>query len=387
MSGSPTSALSLRTTALTSRIHAARHARGVNSTVVATYAGVFLLIVAMVAIGYRPPQKDSVANAVGPTTGAQSTTQPSVDQIVATGIASDIATQANLPVAANIANLSQSLTKVDQLAQTDSSVISKPQIVQPTASGTAMRTYVAVAGDTVPAIAAKYNLDANTVRWANNLTSDALTPGQKLVLPPVNGVVYTVKSGDTIDSLASKYHSSHELIVSYNNLELSSSLTPGAQVIIPNGTLPTDEQPGYVAPATNNYSPSYSSSYGIDPSVAAASAGNRYAFGNCTWYAYNRRAQLGIPVGSFWGNASTWAAYARAAGYLVDGNPAPGAVMASGGGYAGYGHVAIVESVNSDGSINISEMNAYRWGGGFDRVDHGTISAAEAHSGMYSYIH
>lgn len=375
------------------RTHTRGRRKGINSTVVATYAGVFLLIVAMVAIGYHPPEKDGVANAIAAPSATQNATQPSVDQIVATGIASDIASQADLPVAANIANLSQSLTAESQLAQTDSNVISKPQIVQPTASGTAMRSYVAVAGDTAEAVGAKYNVTAQTIRWANNLNSDALTPGQTLSIPPVNGVVYTVKDGDTVPALASKYSATAELIVSYNNLELNSTLTPGSQIIIPGGVLPTDEQPGYVAPRSSNSGYSYGSASssasfgGIDPTLAGASAGNRYAFGNCTWYAYNRRAQLGMPVGSFWGNASTWPSYARAAGYAVNGTPGVGAVMANGGGYAGYGHVAVVEEVAVGQYVRVSEMNAYRGGGGFDRVDYFNVPWSEAMSGLYTYIH
>jgi len=53
----------------------------------------------------------------------------------------------------------------------------------------------------------------------------------------------------------------------------------------------------------------------------------------------------------------------------------------------GYGHVAIVESVNPGVSITISEMNGYRFGGGFNRVGHGQISWGEATSGYYRYIH
>lgn len=122
----------------------------------------------------------------------------------------------------------------------------------------------------------------------------------------------------------------------------------------------------------------------LDQGTGGWSAGNRYAWGNCTWYAYERRMQLGNPVGSFWGNASTWAYSASAAGYLVDGNPTPGAVMQNGG---GAGHVAIIEAVNPGVSVTISEMNGYRFGGGYARVGHGDISWGEATSGMYRYIH
>ena len=69
---------------------------------------------------------------------------------------------------------------------------------------------------------------------------------------------------------------------------------------------------------------------------------------------------------------------------MVDGTPSAGAIMANGG---GYGHVAIVESVNPGVSVTISEMNGYRWGGGFNRVGRGTLSWSEATSGYYKYIH
>ncbi len=46
-----------------------------------------------------------------------------------------------------------------------------------------------------------------------------------------------------------------------------------------------------------------------------------------------------------------------------------------------YGHVGFVESVNADGSVNVSEMNVAGWG----RVSYRTIPAEEA--GNYSYIY
>jgi len=114
------------------------------------------------------------------------------------------------------------------------------------------------------------------------------------------------------------------------------------------------------------------------------SSGNKYSYGQCTWYAYERRMQLGMPVGGMWGNAYSWGYMAQAAGYQVDGNPSAGAVMQNSG---GYGHVAVVESVNPGVSVTISEMNAYRFGGGWNRVGRGEISWSEATSGYYKYIH
>ena len=367
------------------RVASKRHRRGPKSTTIAAYAGVFLLIMSMVAIGYQPPQKiESVANAAV-TNGnnlAQPTDEPSVDQLVATNVAAGIAERADLPIANNVANLSQSLAAASELAQADNSLISKPQILQPSADGRSVKTYTTVAGDTVQKVSQQFGISAQTIKWANSLNSDALEPGKTLSIPPVDGVIYTVKAGDTVDSIAAKYHADKERLVAFNDLELNAPQA-GKQIIIPGGDLPATERPGYVAPRTGG---SYSGGVAVG-SFMRGSVGNRYAPGNCTWYAYERRAQLGNPVGSFWGNASTWAAYASASGYLVDGNPAAGAVMANGGGYGGFGHVAVVEEVAVGQYVRVSEMNAYRGGGGFNRVSYFNVPWSEATSGMYRYIH
>lgn len=344
----------------------------------ASYVGVFLLVITLVAIGYQPPQKTenvaaNVAPAVGTATG--SVAQPSVDQVIATSVVGDIAERANLPIAPNVAELAVSLSVKSELAQTDDTMISKPQIVQPTAGSRDIKTYTAKAGDSVTAVASQYGISALTLKWANNLTSDALEPGKQLAIPPVDGIVYTVKEGDTVASLASKYGADASRIVTFNDLEIS-GLTKDTRIVIPGGTLPETERPGYVAPRA-----SYSSggnSFGASTSRALASAGNRYAPGNCTWYAYERRMQLGRPIGSFWGNGSAWASSARAAGFTVNNSPAPGAIMQNGG---GYGHVAVVESVDGAGNVTVSEMNY----AGYNVVSSRTLSAGQAAG--YNFIH
>ncbi|MFU0766894.1 CHAP domain-containing protein, partial [Staphylococcus warneri] len=104
---------------------------------------------------------------------------------------------------------------------------------------------------------------------------------------------------------------------------------------------------------------------------------NLYTAGQCTYYVYDR---VGGKVGSTWGNANNWANAAAAAGYTVNNRPAAGAILQTTQG--GYGHVAYVESVNSDGSIRVSEMN---YGHGPGVVTSRTISASQA--GSYNYIH
>lgn len=124
---------------------------------------------------------------------------------------------------------------------------------------------------------------------------------------------------------------------------------------------------------------------GFNPNHEIGDVGNRYAANNCTWWAYERRHQLGLPVGSFFGNGAQWAASAAAMGYWVDNTPRMiGDIMVFQGGQAGslwgYGHVAIVEEIYPDGSVRVSEM-----GSGFP----GYFSSTRVFSDTanYQYIH
>ena len=362
---------------------------------VTSYFGVFLMVMALVAISYQAPQRQAVlASTDMQAAGASVENNPTsaVDKVMATSVAATIAETADMPVSQNVANLSTSLTIESLLAQNDTNTISKPQIVQPSADSRTIQKYTSVAGDTIPTIAQKFNVSAQTIKWANKVSSDAIEPGRELSIPPVDGVIYTVRAGDTIDTIAQRYKADKNYLMTFNDLELTGNPAVGSQIIIPSGQLPTEEQPGYVAPRTTTYSAGVNyGSYGASTASGSArgwgggrSPGNLYGTGQCTFYAFERRLQLGRPIGGQWGNANTWAYSGAVAGFRVDGNPAPGAIMQNGG---GYGHVAIVESVVPGVSVSISEMNGYRWGGGWNRVGYGTISWGEATSGMYKYIH
>lgn len=116
---------------------------------------------------------------------------------------------------------------------------------------------------------------------------------------------------------------------------------------------------------------------------ATGDTGNAYPWGQCTWWAYVRRHQLGLPVGSYFGNGHAWAHSAAMLGYPVDNKPQTGDIIVFQPGQAGasaaYGHVAIVEQVHDNDSITISESNAQGLGVISSRVI--------ANAGQYTYIH
>ncbi len=358
----------------------------IKSSTVAIYASVFVLLVSVIAVGYRAPQQTSESSA--PVANAVTTDQPAVNDVVATDIAATVAQAADLAVAPNVTELAVS-TRVQsefQNTSSDTSTISKPAIVQLSSASRNITTYAVQPGDTVQSVAAKFGLSVETIKWANNLTGDTLAANSNLDILPTNGIAYTVKDGDTIEKLAEKYKADASLITTYNDLELN-GLSAGLKIIIPGGQLPTTERPGYVAPVS--YSSSYYSS-GFVSGVGAWSGSvlsmrifravdsnsGGYAPGNCTAYAYYRRAQLGRPVPSNLGNAYTWATQARAFNYVVNKTPAAGAVIQSGN------HVGVVEEVLPNGDLRITDMNyGYRLYNLAERI----IPASTVHN--YMFIH
>jgi len=96
-----------------------------------------------------------------------------------------------------------------------------------------LQTYTVKSGDTLTGIANHYGISMMTIWWANKLSAkDELKVGQKLVIPPVNGLVVTVKEGDTLDSLAAKYKVEGTDILAVNEIE-DPNLIIGQTLILP----------------------------------------------------------------------------------------------------------------------------------------------------------
>ena len=93
------------------------------------------------------------------------------------------------------------------------------------------------------------------------------------------------------------------------------------------------------------------------PSAKANASGGPFspgAQGNCTWYAYGRMLELGYSstqLSHLSGDANTWYSSALANNISVDTVPAVGSIAQS----DSHDHVAVVESVNNDGTITVSE--------------------------------
>jgi murein DD-endopeptidase MepM/ murein hydrolase activator NlpD len=117
----------------------------------------------------------------------------------------------------------------------DDATLYKPVAVDTSVSDASrlLKSYVVQQGDTLTAIASRFGVSMMTIWWANDLKAkDDLHVGQKLVIPPVSGLVVTVAEGDTLESLAAKYKIDTQSIVEVNDLQ-EPTLVIGQKLILP----------------------------------------------------------------------------------------------------------------------------------------------------------
>lgn len=198
-------------------------------------------------------------------------------------------------------------------------------------------------------------------------------PPVKAEPPKPEPVVYSVVEGDNLSKIGSSYNVEWSRIWAKNTqLTHPDIIHVGDQLTIPQ----PDEALSREIPAAVSLpavTPGVDSSKPLTSPQRAYDSSNTYDYGYCTWYVKNRR---GASIPNSLGNANTWYSRAAAMGMAVGYTPRAGAVGTTTRG--SLGHVVYVESVNSDGSINISEMNAPVFG----QVTYRTASASE-----FSYIY
>jgi murein DD-endopeptidase MepM/ murein hydrolase activator NlpD len=117
----------------------------------------------------------------------------------------------------------------------DDGTLYKPVAVDTSVKSSAgmLDHYTIKQGDTLTGIASRFGVSMMTVWWANKLESkDSLKVGQDLIIPPVNGLIVTVKAGDTVDSLAKDNKITAAEIVEVNELE-DTNLIVGQVLVLP----------------------------------------------------------------------------------------------------------------------------------------------------------
>jgi LysM repeat protein len=215
-------------------------------------------------------------------------------------------------------------------------------------------TYTVGPSDDLKGIAAKFHVSPEEIRWSNpqDLTdTDAVKVGQKLLIPPIAGVVITVQKSDTLQSLAQTWKVQPQTIADFNYLrDPASEIVKGKELVVPGARGPQLQSPdSQLPPATYGWSGIINVGGAFGP-VAL----NHFPYGQCTWYV---ASWVQIP---WMGDAWMWFGNAKSYGWPVGSVPRRGAIMVTWESRY-YGHVAYVDQVYADGSWQIQEMNFLGW--------------------------
>ena len=237
-------------------------------------------------------------------------------------------------------------------------------------------TYTIEAGDTLFAIANQFNVTVDNLKAWNNLSSDLIIAGKTISVAEISATAaVTVEEAPAEEAAAPAEEISAPAVEEVEAAEAApaeSAPAPAAEEVqteeVSAPAVEEVEQPQAATPAASA------------PVTSASNGANYYDWGTCAWYVFEQRSQRGLSAGNMWGNATNWASAAQASGYSVSNSPSVGAIMqapAYTNGAYGLGHVAIVENVNADGSVTVSEM---QFGGGLGSVSTRTLSASQAAS-------
>ena len=144
-------------------------------------------------------------------------------------------------------------------------------------------TYTVQPGDTVSSISDSFGLDQNYIMWNNpevREDPDYLLVGANILVPSVNGLVYTVTLGDTLSDIAAFYQIDVQTITSFGPNELSSpdQVIEGKVLVLPGAVPPPppppptpepviepEPEPVFAPPVVSEPAPRYSSAGFIWP--------------------------------------------------------------------------------------------------------------------------
>lgn len=129
--------------------------------------------------------------------------------------------------------------KLKSLNNLTSNILSIGQrLIISSGSNVPNNVYVVKKGDTLWSIANNFNVSVNDLKNVNNKSNNSLSIGEQLIIPGkstgenVSTTIYTVKSGDNLYSIARRYNVTVNEIKSLNNLS-SNLLSIGQKLSIP----------------------------------------------------------------------------------------------------------------------------------------------------------
>jgi murein DD-endopeptidase MepM/ murein hydrolase activator NlpD len=218
-------------------------------------------------------------------------------------------------------------------------------------------TYTTQQGDALSLIAKKFNLKMESILYSSKGVipydnPDALAPGMKLTIPPVDGLIYKWQDNDTIQKVADEFDAKPDDIINFpgNNIDLTNpQIKPGTVITIPGGKrqltdwttlMPTQGRVNNGSTGTSDFGSNSCGGGPVDntfgwPANNHSISGNDYS-----------PSHLGIDIAANQGDPI----YAAAAGIVT---------MAQGGDNYGYGNVIQIDHGNGFVTLyaHLSQIN------------------------------
>ena len=103
--------------------------------------------------------------------------------------------------------------------------------------------YIIEEGDNLTTISRKIGANLDTLVSVNKITNaNRLRPGQKIVVPNRNGLLYTIKKDESIEEIAERYDVSLNRVLAFNKISDPSNIEVGDDIFLPGAKYTLDER-------------------------------------------------------------------------------------------------------------------------------------------------
>ena len=219
-------------------------------------------------------------------------------------------------------------------------------------------TYTTEQGDSLSIIAKNFTLKMESILYSSKGVipydnPDELSPGMKLTIPPVDGMVYKWQDGDTLQKVAAEFSAKPDDILNFpgNGIDLTNpQIKPGTIVTIPGGKRElTDWTTLMPTQGRVNNGSTGTSDFGGASACGGGPVDNTFGWpANAHWISGNdyTPSHLGIDIAANQGDPI----FAAAAGVVT---------MAQGGDNYGYGNVVQIDHGNGFVTLyaHLSQIN------------------------------
>ena len=103
--------------------------------------------------------------------------------------------------------------------------------------------YIIEEGDNLTVISRKIGANLDTLVSVNKISNaNRLRPGQKIIVPNRNGLLYTMKKGESLEDVTERYDVSLKRVLTFNKISDTADIEAGDDIFLPGAKYTLDER-------------------------------------------------------------------------------------------------------------------------------------------------